>query len=80
MLTVGAFEAKAKIARVDRQTPDPQRLFELARLYGLSAYDATCLELALRRGQSLAACWDGGLSAAAQRAGLYLERPIGGEG
>jgi predicted nucleic acid-binding protein len=44
---------------VDRQTPDPRRLFELARLYGLSAYDATYLELALPRGLPLA-CWDGG--------------------
>ena len=63
--------------QVDRQTPDPQRLFELARLYGLSAYDATYLELALRRGLPLA-CWDGGLSTAAERAGLYFEPPIKG--
>lgn len=60
---------------VDRQTPDPQRLFELARLYGLSAYDATYLELALRRGLPLA-CWDGGLRTAAERAGLYLALPL----
>ncbi len=56
---------------VDRQTPDPDRLLTLARTYGLSAYDATYLELALRRGVPLACC-DGGLKAAAHKAGLYL--------
>ena len=57
---------------VDRSTPDPERIFTLADQYGLSAYDATYLELALRRGIHLA-CWDGGLKAAAQTAGLYLD-------
>jgi predicted nucleic acid-binding protein len=56
---------------VDRNTPDPERLFALADHYGLSAYDATYLELALRRGLPLA-CWDGGLKAAAEKAGLFL--------
>ncbi len=56
---------------VDRNSPDPERLFTLAEHYGLSAYDATYLELALRRGLSLA-CWDGGLKAAAEKAGLFL--------
>ena len=56
---------------VDRNTPDPERLFTLAVHYGLSAYDATYLELALRRGLPLA-CWDGGLKAAADKAGLFL--------
>ncbi len=56
---------------VDRETPGPERLFTLADQYGLSAYDATYLELALRRGIPLA-CWDGGLKAAAKRAGLFL--------
>jgi predicted nucleic acid-binding protein len=56
---------------VDRNTPDPERLFTLASHYGLSSYDATYLELALRRGLPLA-CWDGGLKAAAEKAGLYL--------
>lgn len=56
---------------VDRHTPDPERIFTLAAQYGLSAYDATYLELALRRGLPLA-CWDGGLKAAAERAGLFL--------
>jgi predicted nucleic acid-binding protein len=55
----------------DRHTPDPERLFTLAAQYGLSAYDATYLELALRRGLPLA-CWDGGLKAAAEKAGLFL--------
>jgi predicted nucleic acid-binding protein len=57
---------------VDRSTPDPERIFTLADQYGLSAYDATYLELALRRGIALA-CWDRGLKTAAQTAGLYLD-------
>ena len=61
---------------VDRNTPDPERLFTLAGHYGLSAYDATYLELALRRGVPLA-CWDGGLKAAAEKAGLFL---VSGQG
>lgn len=74
--TAGAVQRIAVLGlEVDRQTPDPQRLFELARLYGLSAYDATYLELALRRGLPLA-CWDGGLRAAAERAGLYLDLSV----
>lgn len=56
---------------IDRHTPEPERLFSLAAQYGLSAYDATYLELALRRGVPLA-CWDGGLKAAADKAGLFL--------
>lgn len=56
---------------VDRHTPDPERIFTLAAQYGLSAYDATYLELALRRGLPLA-CWDGALRVAADRAGLFL--------
>jgi predicted nucleic acid-binding protein len=56
---------------VDRHTPDPERIFTLAAQYGLSAYDATYLELALRRGLPLA-CWDGGLKVAAEKAGLFL--------
>jgi predicted nucleic acid-binding protein len=57
---------------VDRSTPDPERIFTLAVQYRLSAYDATYLELALRRGLPLA-CWDGGLKAAAETAGLFLD-------
>jgi predicted nucleic acid-binding protein len=56
---------------VDSNTPDPERIFTLAAQYGLSAYDATYLELALRRGLLLA-CWDGGLKVAAEKAGLFL--------
>jgi predicted nucleic acid-binding protein len=68
----GAVERCAQLGlEIDRQTPDPARLFSLAAQYGLSAYDATYLELALRRGVPLA-CWDGGLGAAAEKAGLYL--------
>lgn len=68
----GAVQRFAQLGlEVDRQTPDPERLFSLATQYGLSAYNATYLELALRRGVPLA-CWDGGLRAAAERAGLHL--------
>lgn len=57
---------------VDRNTPASDRLFTLADQYNLSAYDATYLELALRCGVPLA-CWDGGLKAASEKAGLFLE-------
>ncbi len=71
-LAAGAVQRFAYLGlEVDRQTPDPERLYSLAVQYGLSAYDATYLELALRRGVPLA-CWDGGLRAAAEKAGLYL--------
>ena len=70
-----AAEAVQKVAalglEVDHNPPAPDRLFHLAAQYGLSTYDATYLELALRRGLPLA-CWDGGLQAAAEKAGLYL--------
>ena len=56
---------------IDHNTPEPERLFTLAEHYGLSAYDATYLELALRRGLPLA-CWDGGLKLAAEKARLFL--------
>ena len=56
---------------IDHNTPEPERLFTLAEHYGLSAYDATYLELALRRGLFLA-CWDGGLKIAAEKAMLFL--------
>lgn len=59
---------------IDRNTPGPERIFTLAAQYGLSAYDATYLELALRRGLPLA-CWDGGLKMAADKAGLFLRVP-----
>ncbi len=71
-LALGAVQRFSALGlEVDRNTPDPERLFTLAEHYGLSAYDATYLELALRRGLPLA-CWDGGLKAAAEKAGLYL--------
>ena len=56
---------------IDRNPVTPERLFRLAHQYGLSACDATYLELALRRGLPLA-CFDGGLRTAAERAGLTL--------
>lgn len=46
----------------------------LARTYQLSAYDATYLELAIRRGLPLA-CLDGKLKAAAASAGVVLFSP-----
>jgi predicted nucleic acid-binding protein len=59
-LALGAVRRFAGLGiEIDRNTPDPERLFTLAEHYGLSAYDATYLELALRRAVSLA-CWDGG--------------------
>jgi predicted nucleic acid-binding protein len=71
-LALGAVQRFSALGlEVDRNTPDPERLFTLAEHYALSAYDATYLELALRRGLPLA-CWDGGLKAAAEKAGLYL--------
>jgi predicted nucleic acid-binding protein len=56
---------------IDRQTPAPARLHDLARQFNLSAYDATYLELALRLGVPLA-CIDGGLKQAARTVGLLL--------
>ena len=71
-LALGAVQQfEALGLEVDHSTPDPERLFSLATLYGLSAYDASYLELALRRGLPLA-CRDGGLQQAAEIAGLYL--------
>ena len=61
---------------VDRNTPDPERLFTLAAQYGLPTYDATYLELALRRGLPLA-CWDGSLKTAAEKARLFLAIGLG---
>lgn len=46
----------------------------LARAHQLSAYDASYLELAIRRGLPLA-CLDGKLKAAAQAAGVALYQP-----
>ena len=54
---------------VDAAAPAPGRLVDVARLYGLSAYDASYLELALRLLLPLAAS-DGPLAAAAEKAGL----------
>jgi predicted nucleic acid-binding protein len=49
-------------------------IIHLARAYQLSAYDATYLELAIRRGLPLA-CLDGKLKAAAASAGVVLFSP-----
>lgn len=47
------------------------RLFDLAQDYGLSAYEATYLDLALQTGSALA-IFDRRLAAAAERAGVAL--------
>lgn len=71
-IAAGAVKRFAALGlEIDHNTPEPERLFTLAEHYGLSAYDATYLELALRRGLPLA-CWDGGLKIAAEKAGLFL--------
>lgn len=57
---------------VDATVPAASRLLELAREFGLSAYDAGYLELALRLGIPLASR-DGALRAAAERAGVFMK-------
>ena len=51
-----------------------QRLFGLSVRYGLSAYDASYLELAIRRGLPLATL-DERLARAASRAGIEILQP-----
>lgn len=56
---------------VERDTPGPRQLLELAMRDNLSSYDAAYLELAMRRGLAIA-CQDGKLRAAAQVAGITV--------
>lgn len=56
---------------IDRDTPGPRPLFELAMRYGLSSYDAAYLELAVRLGLPLA-CQDGKLREASRVAGVTV--------
>ena len=56
---------------VDSQPVDVTRNLEIARAYGLSAYDALYFELALRRKAALATC-DENMIAAASAAGIRL--------
>jgi predicted nucleic acid-binding protein len=58
---------------IDEQTPDLAlgTILDLARSEGLSAYDASYLELAMRRGMPLATK-DNGLAQAARRVGVSL--------
>jgi predicted nucleic acid-binding protein len=56
---------------IDGQPLDVPRHLECARAYGLSAYDALYLELALRRRAALAT-FDAEMIAAAPRAGVRL--------
>lgn len=59
---------------VDAQTVDVTRNLELARAYGLSAYDSLYLELALRRKAALAT-YDEEMIAVAPSAGIRLFPP-----
>ena len=59
---------------VDAQTVDVHRNLEIARAYGLSAYDALYFELALRRKAALAT-YDDAMIAAAPSAGIRLYPP-----
>jgi predicted nucleic acid-binding protein len=56
---------------VDTHIVDVSRNLELARAYGLSAYDSLYFELALRRKAALAT-YDDAMIAAASRAGIRL--------
>jgi len=59
---------------VDRTAVTPDRLLALALAYGLSAYDAAYLELALRHKLPIAAR-DGKLKNAAEKSGVGLVKP-----
>jgi predicted nucleic acid-binding protein len=59
---------------VDNHVIDVTRNLEVARAYGVSAYDALYLELALRRKAALAT-YDADLIAAASGAGIRLYPP-----
>jgi predicted nucleic acid-binding protein len=60
---------------VDNHVVEVSRNLEVSRAYGVSAYDALYLELALRRRAALAT-YDDDLMAAASRAGIRLYPPI----
>ena len=61
---------------VDAVTPISRRdsVIELARRYGVSAYDASYLELAIRTGGPLAT-FDRNLAKAAETAGIEVTEP-----
>jgi predicted nucleic acid-binding protein len=67
----------ALVPIVDNHLVDVTRNLEIARAYGVSAYDALYLELALRRRAALAT-YDEGLIAAAPSAGIRLYPPPAG--
>ena len=56
---------------IEHQLPHPETLLALARKHGLSCYDATYLELAMRLGLALASK-DDALRRAARRVGVAL--------
>ena len=59
---------------VEAPSTEPGRIISLSLQYGLTAYDAAYLELALRLGLPIA-CKDGALAKAAQAAGVGIVRP-----
>ncbi|MGH8751196.1 MAG: type II toxin-antitoxin system VapC family toxin [Burkholderiales bacterium] len=64
-------EARNLMLVADRQPVDPEALYNLAGKHGLSVYDATYLELALRLKTPLATS-DGGLARVARRVNLFF--------
>lgn len=56
---------------VDRAPPEADKLYQISRLHGLSAYDAAYLELAMRLGVPLAT-GDTDLRRAAEQLDLFL--------
>lgn len=69
-----ALAASSLRLHVDREPVSISALDELAALYGLTAYDAAYLELALRRGIGLAT-QDEALAAAMAKAGVLAASP-----
>ena len=72
------FEQMLSTFRVETDPLEPEHIFtkvaQLSRQYGLTTYDASYLELAIRRGARLATL-DKAVNAAANRAGIALFNP-----
>jgi predicted nucleic acid-binding protein len=64
-------EIKLLPIEVDKEEPDSEVLLNLARRYNLSVYDATYLDLAIRRDLALASK-DNKLISAAKKCGVQL--------
>lgn len=73
MVAAQAYAALGLLARlpidIDADDPDPARILDLSLRYDLSSYDATYLDLALRRRLPIAT-QDAELAAAARAAGV----------